>query len=810
MTDKTTEETPNKIIPSMIENELKTSFMDYAMSVIVSRALPDVRDGLKPVHRRILFGMHELGMFHSKPFKKSARIVGDVLGKFHPHGDSAVYDSLVRMTQDFSLRYPLIQGQGNFGSIDGDRAAAMRYTEARLAKISDELLKDIKKDTVDFKPNFDGSLEEPSVLPSVFPNLLVNGSAGIAVGMATNIPPHNMKEVTDAIVALIDDPELTAIDLMEIVKGPDFPTGGILCGRNGHAQLYTTGRGKLRVRAKLSVEEKKNRQAIIVEEIPYMVSKSALIQEIADLVKNKVIEDISTLRDESDRTGMRIVIELKRGANAEIVENKLYKHSRLETTMGVRLLALVNNVPKIMTLKEMLGHFIDHRKEIITRRTQYDLKKAEERAHVLEGVIIALDDIDNVIENIKKSSDAQDARDTLMREYSLTDIQAKAILDMRLQKLASLEQEKIKSEYEELMVLITELKDILSNDGRILSIIKNELVGITETYGDERKTEIIEYEGDFDIEDLIEPEDVVVTISHEGYVKRMPLDAYKAQHRGGKGIIGAETKDEDFVEHIFIANTHSYLLIFTNSGKVHWVKVYLIPETGRYSKGKAIVNLITLEKDERISAVIPIKEFDSDHFLVFATKNGIIKKTSLHAYSRPRQGGIWAINLMPGDDLIGVSLTDGTKQIILASSKGMAVKFNETDARPLGRYSKGVIGMRLKGKDKVIGMVLAEDEKTLLTVTENGYGKRTLISDYRLINRGGLGVINIKTTDRNGDVVSVKSVTDEDELMFISKGGQVIRTRSQFISVIGRNTQGVRLMRMKPGDVVSDAARIVF
>ncbi len=802
--------TEEQIVPTLIEEELKSSFMDYAMSVIVSRALPDVRDGLKPVHRRILYAMNEIGLQYNKPFKKSARIVGEVLGKYHPHGDAAVYDSLVRMTQDFSLRYPLIQGQGNFGSIDGDSAAAMRYTEAKLAKISDELLTDIDKETVGWQPNFDDSLKEPVVLPSKLPNLLVNGSSGIAVGMATNIPPHNLIEVCDAVVRTIDNPNIQLNELIEIIPGPDFPTGGYLCGRSGIVKAYTTGRGKVRMRAKVELEEDKSKQSLIVTEIPYMVNKTQLIEEIADNIKNKRIQDISTLRDESDRSGMRIVIELKRGSSPEIVENQLYKHTRLETTMGVMFIALVDNVPRVLNLKQMIQHFIDHRIDIITHRTEYELKKAEERAHILEGLITALNDIDNIIQMIRKSSDVQEAKDKLIADYELSEEQAKAILDMRLQKLASLEQEKIKSEYEELQKQIEKFKEILGNREKILSIIRGELEELKKTYGDKRKTEIIEYEGDLEIEDLIEEEDMVVTISHEGYVKRMPLDYYKQQHRGGKGIIAAETKDEDFVEHIFIANTHSYLLIFTNKGKVYWQKVFRIPETSRYSKGKPIINLVEIEKDEKISAVIPIKEFDGKHYLLFGTKKGIVKKTNLKAYSRPRRGGIWAINLVPGDDVIDVVLTDGGKQIILASKKGNAVKFNETDARPLGRYSKGVIGMRLGKGDEVIAMVIAEDDKTLLTITENGYGKRTMISDYRLINRGGKGVINIKTTSRNGDVVAVKSVTDEDELMLISKEGQVIRTSAKFISVIGRNTQGVRLMRMNPGDKVSDAAKIML
>ncbi len=797
------------IIPTLIEEEMKKSFLEYSMSVIVSRALPDVRDGLKPVHRRILFAMNEIGMTYNKPFKKCARIVGEVLGKYHPHGDSAVYDSLVRMAQDWSLRYPLIQGQGNFGSIDGDSAAAMRYTEARLARISQEVLQDIDKETVDFQENFDGSLNEPKVLPTVLPNLLVNGSSGIAVGMATNIPPHNLSEVSDAIIRSIDEPEISIDELMEIVKGPDFPTGGNLCGQMGIKMAYKTGRGKVKIRAKIELEEKKGKTKLIVTEIPYMVNKSQLLEQIADLVKDKVIEDISGLRDESDRKGMRIVIELKRGANPDIVKNQLYKHSRLETTQGIMFLALVDNIPKVLDLKEMIQSHIDHRVEIITRRTRYELKNAQEKAHILEGLLIALDNIDEVISKIRASESVNDAKEALIESYSLTEVQAKAILDMRLQKLASLEQAKIKEEHKSLMELIESLKVILADKGEILSLIKQELQEIKDRYGDERRTDIIEYHEDIDIEDLIEEEDVVVTISHSGYSKRIQLTEYKAQNRGGKGVIGAEIKDEDFIEHIFIANTHSYLLCFTDKGKVYWLKVYNIPEAGRYSKGKPIINLIDgFETDEKITAVIPIREFDKGHYLLFATKKGKIKKTRLMEYSRPRAGGIWAIKLDENDKCIDVVLTDGKKKIIIASKFGQAVRFDESDARPLGRYSQGVIGMRLKKHDEVIGMVIAEEGLTLLTITENGYGKRTEIEEYRLINRGGSGVINIQTSDRNGNVVAVKTVSDEDELIITSKDGQVIRTSAKFISVIGRNTQGVRIMRLNQGDKCIDIAKI--
>ena len=801
----------DRIIHEVIEDKLKADFLDYAMSVIVSRALPDIRDGLKPVHRRVLYTMLELGLEYGKPYKKCARIVGDCLGKWHPHGDSSVYEALVRMAQEWSLRYPLIQGQGNFGSIDGDSAAAMRYTESRLQKISSEILADIDKETVNFQDNFDGSLQEPVILPSKIPNLLINGSSGIAVGMATNIPPHNLKEVSTAIIKTIENPEISINELTEYIKGPDFPTGGLLCGDTGIRKAYTTGHGKVKIRAKFSREEKAGRISLIVDEIPYMVNKSMLLEEIAGLAKNKIVTEISELRDESDRDGMRIVITLKKDANPEIVINQLYKHSRLQTTQGVRFLALVNNVPKTLNLKEMIDNFIEHRIDIITKRTEYELRKAKDKAHILEGLIIALDHIDEVINKIKRSENGDAAKNTLMSDYELSEVQAKAILDMRLQRLAALEQQRIKDEHGSLLRLIGELETILADKNRILEIIVDEQNQLIEKYGDDRRTRIIEFndDDDIDIEDLIDEEDVVVTISHSGYIKRMQLEEYKQQGRGGKGIIGAETKDEDFVEHIFIANTHSYLLVFTNTGKIRWLKVYKIPEVGRYSKGKAIVNLLNIESEEKISAVIPVKEFDDKHYLVFATKKGLVKKTNLEAYSRPRQGGIWGINLVEGDDVVDVVKTDGEKELLIATANGAAVRFNETDARPVGRNSQGVRGIRLKGNDLVVGMVVCESGKTILTVTENGYGKRTPVEDYRLINRGGSGVINIKTSDRNGSVATIKSVTDEDELMLMSIQGQVIRTSAKFISVIGRNTQGVRLMRMNSGDKVSDAAKII-
>ncbi len=799
----------DKIIQAVIEDELKADFLDYAMSVIVSRALPDIRDGLKPVHRRVLFTMLELGLEAGKPYKKCARIVGDCLGKWHPHGDTSVYDALVRLAQPWSLRYPLIDGQGNFGSVDGDSAAAMRYTESRLHKISSEILADIEKETVELQDNFDGSLQEPRILPSKIPNLLINGSSGIAVGMATNVPPHNLKDVCKAIIMNIQNPEISINELISVIKGPDFPTGGILVGTAGIKQAYATGRGGIKLKSDIEIEENKGRVSLIVKEIPYMVNKSQLIEEIAELAKNKVVTEIAELRDESNREGMRIVITLKRDSSPEIVMNQLFKHSRLQTTFGVRFLALVNNLPKTLNLKSMIEHHIEHRVDIITKRTQFDLRKAKERAHILEGLIIALNDIDRIIAKIKASKSADEAKDMLLTDYKLSVEQAKAILDMRLQRLAALEQQKIRDEHKELMVLISELESILADRNKILNEIIKELEELIEKYSDERRTKIQENDEDLDIEDLIEEQDVVVTISHSGYIKRMQIDDYKQQNRGGKGVIGAETKEEDFLEQIFIANTHADLLTFTNKGKVYWTKVYKIPEGSRQSKGKAIINLVGCENDEKVSAVIPVKTYDPTNYLVFATSKGLVKKTNIMEYSRPRQGGIWAINLNENDDVVDVVMTNGEKQLILATAEGNAVRFNETDVRDVARHSQGVRGIRLKGEDYVVGMVVSDESKTLLTITENGYGKRTPITDYRLINRGGSGVINIKTSERNGKVVVIKEVLDEDELMLISVNGQVIRTSAKFISVIGRNTQGVRLMRLDEGDKVADAARIV-
>ncbi|MFH1641824.1 MAG: DNA gyrase subunit A [Nanoarchaeota archaeon] len=802
--------TQENIVPRVIEEEMKQSYVDYAMSVIVGRALPDVRDGLKPAHRRILFAMHDMGMFYNKPYKKSARIVGEVLGKYHPHGDTAVYDTAVRMTQPWSLRYPLIDGQGNFGSIDGDSAAAMRYTEARLNKLSEEMLKDIDKETVKFVDNFDGSLKEPMPLPTRIPNLLVNGSTGIAVGMATNIPPHNMSEVIDGITAQIDNPDISISELINYVKGPDFPTGGLICGRNGIINAFSTGKGSITVRAKIEIEEKKDHKVIIVNEIPYMVNKAELIKDIAELVKNKKILGISDIRDESDRDGMRIVIELKRDANNEVVLNQLYKHTRMQDNFGVTTLALVNNEPHILNLKQLIKNFIDFRKEIIANRTKFDLKKAEERAHILSGIITALDNIDEIITLIKKSSSINHATESLISGYSLDKVQAQAILDMKLQRLTSLEQDKIKGERESLLRLVIELKSILSSEEKIFDIIKKELLEIKQKYGDERRSEIIDMETtDLNMEDLVKPGEMVITVTHSGYIKRIPVDTYKGQKRGGKGVIATGTKEEDLVEDLFIANTHSYILFFTDKGKVHWLKVYHVPEGSRQARGKAIVNLLRLEKDEKITAFVPVKEFDDLHYIVMATKKGIIKKVNLEEFSNPRKAGIIAVNLKENDELIQSALTDGDKHIILATKNGNALRFEENKVRAMGRTASGVRGITLRGEDQVVGMVVAEDNKTMFTATENGYGKRTKVSLYRLTNRGGVGVRNIICSERNGSVVSVRSLEESDDLMFISKNGIIIRTPANGISVVGRNTQGVRIMKLSDNDKLVATAKII-
>jgi DNA gyrase subunit A len=802
--------TEEKIIPRRIEDEMKTSYLDYSMSVIVGRALPDVRDGLKPVHRRILYAMHDIGLPWNKSPKKSARVVGEVLGKYHPHGDVAVYDSMVRMVQDFSLRYPLIKGQGNFGSVDGDNAAAMRYTEVKLSKISTTLLSDIEKETVKFIPNFDTSLKEPTVLPAMLPNLLVNGSSGIAVGMATNIPPHNLTEVANAIIHLVDNSDADIFSLMDYVKGPDFPTAGTIIGKTGIKQAYTTGKGKILVRAKTRIEKVRNKSAIIVTELPYQVNKSTLLVNMAALVRDKKLKDISDLRDESDRDGMRIIIELKLNANSEIVLNQLYKQTTLQTTFGINTIALVNNVPKLLNLKQLLQNYIAHRIDVVTKRTKYDLRITEERAHILEGLNIALKNIDKTIALIKKSKSPDIANKSLQTIFKITLKQSQAILDMKLQRLTSLETDKITSELKEKLELIKKLKEILESKQKILNIIKKELKELIEIYGDERRTEISEVEEvEFNEEAFIKPQEVVVTMTNAGYIKRTSIDEYKGQKRGGKGVIAAKTREEDFIEDLFIANTHSSVLFFTNFGRVYWSKVYQFPESGRASKGLPIVNILGLQKEEKVTSFIPVKKFDDQNQVFMVTKNGIVKKTNLLAYSRPRKTGIIALTLQKGDSLIGVKLTNGNQHIILATINGKAVRFNESEVRSMGRTATGVKGIRLKDKDKVIGIVIAEDKKSIVTITENGYGKRTLISNYRLTHRATSGIINIKCSERNGRVAAINSVTDDDELMFISQKGITIRTPSNGISQIGRNTQGVRLMRLGKGDKVVSAAKIV-
>ncbi len=812
MASETTKETAkpaSNVIGREISAEMKSSYLDYAMSVLIARALPDARDGLKPVHRRILYAMFKEGLLHNKKYSKCAGVVGEVLKKYHPHGDSAVYDSLVRMAQPWNLRYMLVDGQGNFGSIDGDSAAAYRYTEARLTKLAEEMLADIDKKTVDMVPNFDVTTEEPTVLPTKIPALLVNGSSGIAVGMATNIPPHNLGEVADAIAECINHPEASTEELMKHIKAPDFPTGGIICGLHGVRQAYQTGKGLITVRAKTSLEKNKDRQRIIVSEIPFQVNKAQMIEEMAELIQEKKLQGISDLRDESDREGLRIVIELKKDANPEIVLNQLFTHTKLESTYGIIMIALKGNEPKTMNLKEILHSFISHRKDVVRRSTEFDLHNAEEKAHILEGIIIALKNIDAVIELIKKSKDGAAAKNALSSKFKISENQALAILDMRLQRLASLEQEKVKNEYGALLKLITYLREILADELKILKIIKEELMDMKQKYSDTRRTSIGESVEDTDVEDLITPQDVVVTITHNGYIKRLSLDTYRQQKRGGKGIIAAEIGEQDFVEDVFVANTHSYILFFTDKGIVHWLKVYNLPEASRQAMGKAIVNLLEL-KEEKVTAFIPVRQFDSKHYLIMATRKGTVKKTNLEEYSRPRKGGIIAITLDQGDELISVEMTDGTQDIMLATKNGLAARFREANVRPTGRSSQGVRGVRLKFGDEVIGMVVADEGKALLTITENGYGKRTPTSEYRMISRGGLGVINIQTTDRNGKAVVVKSVTENDELMLISKNGIGIRVTAKDISLIGRNTQGVRIMKMDEKDKVVSAAIIAI
>ncbi len=799
-----------KIVPVSLEEEMKSSYIDYSMSVIVARALPDVRDGLKPVHRRVLFGMHELGVAYNKPYKKSARIVGEVLGKYHPHGDTAVYDTMVRMVQDFSLRYPLVDGQGNFGSVDGDSPAAMRYTEARLSRIADEMLRDLDKNTVDFVTNFDDSLQEPTVLPSYLPNLLVNGSSGIAVGMATNIPPHNLSEVIDGLIALIKDPEITIKKLMKHVIAPDFPTAGIIYGYEGVKSAFETGRGRLVIRAKANVETQKNgRENIVITELPYQVNKANLIEKMADLVRAGKLNDISNIRDESDRDGMRVVIELKRDAQAVVVLNQLFKHTAMQNTFGVIMLALVNGVPKVLNLKEMMQHFLAHRMDVLIRRTKYDLDAAERRAHILEGYIIALDNIDAVIETIKKSKDVETAKNNLMKRFKLSEIQSKAILDMRLQRLTGLERKKIEDEYKETIKLIERLKGILNSEEQRFQIIKDELLEIKNKYGDERRTEIVYDYTEFSLEDTIAEEDVVVTISHQGFIKRFPASGYKKQGRGGKGITGAGTKDDDFIEHMFIASTHQYILFFTDKGKCYWLKVHEVPEAGRAARGRSILNLLQKEKEEEITAFVAVKEFSDNQFLVMATEKGTIKKTVLSAYGNVRKGGINAINLKAGDKLIEVKMTDGTSDLVLGTRNGFAIRFHEKDVREMGRTATGVRGVRLGKSDIVVGLLVIRRNDTILVVTEKGYGKRSDINDYRITHRGGKGVITVKTTDKVGKMIALMEVVDGDELVIITTHGMVIRQSVKDLRVMGRNTQGVRVIRLKDNDSIADIAKVL-
>jgi DNA gyrase subunit A len=799
-----------KILPVTLEDEMRSSYIDYSMSVIVSRALPDVRDGLKPVHRRVLYGMHELGLAHNKTYKKSARIVGEVLGKYHPHGDSAVYDSMVRMVQPFSLRYPLVDGQGNFGSVDGDSAAAMRYTEARMARISDLMLKDLDKNTCDFTSNFDDSLQEPTVLPAYFPNLLVNGASGIAVGMATNIPPHNLNEVIDGVIAYIDKPASTSADLMKYITAPDFPTGGIIYGYEGVKEAYLTGRGRVVVRAKANIETHKNdRESIIITELPYQVNKANLIEKIAELVRSGKISDISNIRDESDRDGMRVVIELKRDGQPAVILNQLFKHTQMQVTFGVIMLALVNGIPKVLTLQEMIKHFVDHRMDVLIRRTKYELDAAERRAHILEGYIIALDNIDAVIETIKKSKDTETAKQNLIKKFKLSEIQAKAILDMRLQRLTGLERQKIENEYKEIIKLIEKLQGILTSETKRNKIIKEELLEIKNKFGDERRTEIIHDYKEFSLEDIIAEEDVVVTISHNGFIKRFPVSGYRRQARGGKGVTGAGTKDEDFIEHMFIASTHHYIMFFTDRGRAYWLKVHEIPEGGRAARGRSIVNLLEKDKNENITAFVTVKEYSDDKYLVMVTKNGTVKKTVLSAYSNVRRGGINAIKLVPGDELIAVKMTDGNNHLIIGTKDGMAIRFPEEKVREMGRTSTGVRGIKLSPGDEVVGFIVVRSVSTLLVVTDKGYGKRSKIEDYRITNRGGKGIKTIKAGEKNGKLIALMEVNDKDELVIITNKGMVIRQGVKDIRVMGRNTQGVRVIRLKEEDSIADIAKVV-
>jgi len=798
-------------LPRDIVDEMNESYLNYSMSVIVSRALPDVRDGLKPIHRRILYGMSELGSHWNRPYKKSARIVGDVMGKYHPHGDASIYDALVRMAQDFSMRHELVDGQGNFGSVDGDRAAAMRYTESRMTKLSGEMLKDLEKNTVDLQPNFDETLMEPTVLPATVPTLLINGSEGIAVGMATKIPPHNMNEIINGLVALIDNKNLTTVELMEHIKGPDFPTAGLILGVDGLKQAYETGRGKIKMRARAHIETTKSgKDNIVITELPYQVNKAKLIEKIADLARDKRIQGITELRDESDKDGVRVVIESKRDAIPEVILNQLYKHTQLQDTFGIILLALVGGVPKIMPIKEALNHFIDFRHEIVVRRTEFDLKGAEERAHILEGLKIALDNIDDVIKIIRASKDPTMAKEGLMNNFRLSEKQSQAILDMRLQKLTGLEVNKVVEEYKEVIKLITHLKGILESHAQRMSIIKLELQEMKDQYGDPRRTEIIPVDSNFTMEDMIADEEVVLTITHEGYIKRTALNTYRTQRRGGRGVQGATSKEEDFVEHLFIVNTHNYMLFFTDRGKCHWLKVYDIPQGGRATRGRAIVNLIGCEPGEKVEAFVSVKDFDDQHYIVMATRNGLVKKTVLSAYSKPRKGGIYAIDIREGDTLIEARITNGENDILLGTREGKSIRFSEKNIRSTGRKTMGVIGIRLGSKeDYVIAMLVVKREGTILVATEKGLGKRTDVIQYRTQTRGGKGVMTMRVTEKTGKMVSIMEVVDADDLIVITDKGVLMRQPVSHIRTIGRVTQGVKLVKLDDGSKISSISRVI-
>jgi len=804
------EVTEGKIVPVNIEKEMRRSYMDYAMSVIVSRALPDVRDGLKPVHRRILYGMYESGTTPDKAYKKSARVVGDVMGRYHPHGDRAIYDTMVRMAQNFSCRYLQVDGHGNFGSIDNDPPAAMRYTEARLSRLSMELLRDIEKETVDFMPNFDESLEEPAVLPSRFPNLLANGASGIAVGMATNIPPHNLGEIIDGAVQLIEDPETDDETLLHIVKGPDFPTGGLILGREGIRNAYLTGRGSIKIRARTRIETLSGgKTQIVVTEIPYLVTKSRLVEKIAELAREKVLEGLSDLRDESDRSGMRIVIELKRETNPHVVLNKLYKHTQLQDSFGVIMLVLVDKEPRILSLREVLRYYLQHQQEIITRRTSYDLRRAENRAHILEGLRTALDHIDEVINLIRSSRTTEKAREGLMSQFDLSEKQAQAILDMRLQRLTGLEREKIEDEYKELLKTIAYFRDLLADTKKIMGVVKEELLSIKEKFTDPRRTEIVDEEGEFSPEELVADEDIVVTITHFGYIKRLPVTTYKSQRRGGRGITALHTKDEDFVKHLFITSTHDHVLFFTNAGRVYQLRGYEIPEASRQARGTAIINLIQVKQGERVTAVISVKQFDDGHFLVMGTRKGLVKKTVLSAYQNGRKNGIQGISLMEDDELISVRLTDGKKEITVVTRKGQSIRFPETEIRSVGRVSRGVKGITLRTEDQVVGMDVVKDDAELLVITSAGFGKRTPFTQYRRQARGGVGIKTLRQTDKNGVIVGIMVVYPEHELMLITASGMIIRVTVKGIPSHGRDTQGVKIMRIKGDERVVALARVV-